>query len=371
MRIFVSGIVLFLGCQLQALDRDVLLRKLSEPGPEWMHEQFREDLSPFSSELKEHYLDDVFSAYGDHYHLIRVQIRDAKLHFTQAPAAERHSVAPRFMGAIRKLHEAIPIPDIDFLISCDDTLKYNGMLLQAHSKDPIFCAAKDSNAPGILIPGWFALDGFVSERQAIFEGNKLYSSWSAKEPVLFFRGADTYPSGNSWEGWESFPRVAISFLSAKVPELIDAKLVGLHCRGRPHTCAAKHEEAARAGMMGNFVPLKDHPRYKYLADLDGNCASSPRLAAILHANCVVFKEITISKEWWYKTLKPFVHFIPFSSDLSDLLERLEWAKTHDEECRVISQNGQRLAAEVLNEEAIYEYFYRVLSAYAAKQTLYR
>lgn len=367
----VFAIMLALCLHLQALDRAGLLRRLSEPAAEWMHEQFHEDLSPFTTELTEHYLDDVFSAYGDHYHLIRVSIRDGNLHFTQAPAAERHSVAPRFMGAIRKLHEAIRIPDIDFLISCDDAIKYNGTPLAPPSNDPIFCAAKDSNAPGILIPGWFALDGFASEKQAIFEGNKLYSSWSTKEPILFFRGADTYPSGNGWAGWENFPRVAISRLSAQVPDLIDAKLVGLHCRGRPHTCAAKHEEAARAGMMSNFVPLKEHPRYKYLADLDGNCASSPRMAAILHANCVVFKEITISKEWWYKTLKPFVHFIPFSSDLSDLLDRLEWAKTHDEECRIISENGQRLATEVLNEESIYEYFYRVLSAYAAKQAMYR
>ena len=30
-------------------------------------------------------------------------------------------------------------------------------------------------------------------------------------------------------------------------------------------------------------------------------------------------------------LKPFEHYIPVKHDLSDLLDQIEWAKTHDEE----------------------------------------
>lgn len=56
-----------------------------------------------------------------------------------------------------------------------------------------------------------------------------------------------------------------------------------------------------------------------------------RLPYLLAGNSVVLKQDSIYYEHFYNELQPWKHYIPFKSDLSDLLEKLQWAKDHDEE----------------------------------------
>jgi hypothetical protein len=126
----------------------------------------------------------------------------------------------------------------------------------------------------------------------------------------------------------------------------------------------------KEGMVGNQVPLKDFPRYRYLMDVDGHTANTPRVALLLHSNSVMVKQVTDDMLWFYPALKPYVHFIPVKQDLSDLLPQLEWAKNHEKECTEIVRNANQLAAEALSPEAIYLYLYRLLEAYSSKQREY-
>lgn len=64
--------------------------------------------------------------------------------------------------------------------------------------------------------------------------------------------------------------------------------------------------------------------------MDGTVAAY-RLPYLLAGNSVVFKHDSIYYEHFYKQLQPWVHYIPFKADLSDLLEKIQWAKDHDEE----------------------------------------
>ena len=50
---------------------------------------------------------------------------------------------------------------------------------------------------------------------------------------------------------------------------------------------------------------------------------------------VVFKQDSPYYEHFYNDLKPMVHYIPFKRDLSDLEEKIKWAKSHDKEVRFI------------------------------------
>ncbi len=38
-------------------------------------------------------------------------------------------------------------------------------------------------------------------------------------------------------------------------------------------------------------------------------------------------------------MKPFVHYIPVKQDLSDLIDRIEWARSHDKEVQKIAKQG--------------------------------
>ena len=46
---------------------------------------------------------------------------------------------------------------------------------------------------------------------------------------------------------------------------------------------------------------------------------------------VVFKQDSHYYEHFYHDLQPMVHYIPFERDLSDLEEKIKWAKSHDKE----------------------------------------
>ena len=64
-------------------------------------------------------------------------------------------------------------------------------------------------------------------------------------------------------------------------------------------------------------------------------------------NSLVFKQDSKYYEHFYKQLTPWIHYIPFKKDLSDLIDKLNYALENDEKVRNISTNGQRFAQQNL------------------------
>lgn len=81
-------------------------------------------------------------------------------------------------------------------------------------------------------------------------------------------------------------------------------------------------------------------QYKYQINIDGTVAAY-RLPYLLAGNSVVLKQDSIYYEHFYNELQPWKHYIPFKSDLSDLLEKLQWAKEHDEEVKYTFRSTQQ------------------------------
>ena len=69
-------------------------------------------------------------------------------------------------------------------------------------------------------------------------------------------------------------------------------------------------------------------KYKYQVSVDGTVAAY-RLPYLLAGDSVVLKQNSSYYEFFYKRLRPYEHYIPLSADLSDLLDRIQWAKHHD------------------------------------------
>ena len=55
--------------------------------------------------------------------------------------------------------------------------------------------------------------------------------------------------------------------------------------------------------------------------------------------------------WFNKLLKPYVHYLPFKSDFSDLYQQLEYAKNHDEEMKNITKNAKEFAEKYLTHNS--------------------
>lgn len=60
-------------------------------------------------------------------------------------------------------------------------------------------------------------------------------------------------------------------------------------------------------------------------------------------------------EHFYSDLKPYVHYIPIKADLSDLVEKVRWAKSHDEEARKIGAQARKYAVNNLLPKDIFCY----------------
>ncbi|MBS0648436.1 MAG: hypothetical protein JSS10_04325 [Verrucomicrobia bacterium] len=354
---FFTGILSLLQSHLLALNPSVFQQKLQESTPLWMKEQIERDLAPFRKELSQKFLDSLFTK--EEFYLFRVQVKDGKLTVQKSISVEGHPVPAMVIPHLQQLHALKPLPDLDILFTAHDTF------YPCQTKGPawpIFIITKSKHDPGlILFPDWFALNDFEPDRAKILQGNDMYP-WGCKINRLFFRGKDTGVH-EDYARWKDYPRPRLVALSAKYPKLIDAKFNDLF-----YTPMLK--KAKKEGWMGKFVSTKHFPRYRYLMDIDGNCAATPRFPLLLHSNSVILKSITDSIQWFYPKIKPYVHFIPVKEDLSDLLSQLEWAKNHHHECQIISQNARQLAEEVLSHEAIFLYLYRLLEEYSKRQQQY-
>lgn len=81
---------------------------------------------------------------------------------------------------------------------------------------------------------------------------------------------------------------------------------------------------------------------------------------ILTGNSVVFKQESPFYEHFYKNLIPNVHYIPIERDLSDLVEKIQWAMNNDNKALIISQNGQQFARDNLLPTNILCYHVKLL-----------
>lgn len=59
--------------------------------------------------------------------------------------------------------------------------------------------------------------------------------------------------------------------------------------------------------------------------------------------------------WYFPLLKPFYDHVPVKADLSDLAEKIEWCRTHDEECRMIANRARIIHDRFLSKEGILDY----------------
>ncbi len=62
-----------------------------------------------------------------------------------------------------------------------------------------------------------------------------------------------------------------------------------------------------------------------------------------------------------------MHYIPLQDDLSDIFEKIEWARTHDMEAQDIAEQGHVFASKNLTIEPLLLYCYKVLAKYASLQ----
>ncbi|KAJ7062552.1 glycosyl transferase family 90-domain-containing protein [Mycena amicta] len=160
--------------------------------------------------------------------------------------------------------------------------------------------------------------------------------------------------------YHSFPRFRLYSLSQSHPSLLDARITTFspktHCFP-PGSCNAK-AIMSEYNIAGTRTPREGVYEYKYVVDVDG-ATFSGRFWELLRSGSLVFKS-TIFSEFFNSWVRPNEHYIAVLPDLSDLIQKIEWANANPEEARLIQLRGLDVAQRVLSDAQNDCYFANVL-----------
>jgi hypothetical protein len=160
-----------------------------------------------------------------------------------------------------------------------------------------------------------------------------------------------------WRGRDSrLERLELVGLSKKHPDLIDAGLTNMFFY-------REKENLDAYGPIVNRTSFMDFFKYKYQINVDGTVAAY-RFPFLLAGDSLVFKQDSNFYEHFYVDLEPFVHYVPVTANLSDLLSRVKWATENDNIARRIVKNANEYTREFLQPHHIYCYhvkFFQVIT----------
>ena len=146
-------------------------------------------------------------------------------------------------------------------------------------------------------------------------------------------------------------------MSRKYPERIDARSI----TWAHHLGNVTEATGERARVLGGWVTLQEHAKWRYLLDLPGT-GWSGRLKLLPHCQRVLLLPARDLWDWASSKLQPFKHYVPLRDDLSDLLDALDTLDRHPERAQAMARAASEVAAEVTFAAAV---------AHAANLTMQR
>lgn len=310
-------------------------------------------------------------------HIAHFEIVNNKIYSKYLPfltTSYRATYIAEHIGVILQKHK---IPNVSFFVSTmDDAEGYAHFLSEVSETKtlaPIFVFAKSKNPEYdnhyILFPDDYTLAkkgeglwaGWNTISQEVLRGSDQ-SPWEDKINTLMWRGlrSDDH-SGFAFYPWETkintlmvpsksadtsisadTPRQYLVDLSNANPNLIDAKFAG-------------------------GVSKEEQIKYKMSIVMDGHTSTYPGFLWRLLSNSVTFKQETDNEQWFYDYVKPWVHYIPVKQDLSDLLKKIDWVKTHDQEAKKIADQSTKFVQNNLMMPHIDRYIIKLLTKYSKLQ----
>lgn len=352
-------------CYRSFFPKERFLVKLSQPAPSWMLDQIERDLKPFDH-ISQEALQATFErgAIFDRYRVID------NLLYKYAPKGQKFSSRDNeFERALKTLLLYAKLPDVDFLYCPKDGIPEPYMEQDyyfANPQAPVFARARLESAPHIiLIPDQFSLsENWYQTSQEILSLNRQIP-WGEKLPLAMWRGSLTdigIPNtGIFVPGFRSCPRYRICILDR---EWVDGGLLGSEC-------PQMDQLLLQDGVMKAGASKKEHLLFKYLPVLDGHMCTYPGYQWRLLSNSLTLKQESDQEQWFYSALQPYVHYIPIANDMSDLIDKIRWAQSHEKEVLQIIQNAREFSENHLLTEDDYLYLYLALKYYSSHQKVDR
>lgn len=324
--------------------------------PTWAKTQIETDFKPFEKKsISAFQIEQLYQQKATEWLLVKFKISNNQIS-AESKIPGDHFADSRinsYLRSLEKLSLSIRLPDMTFLLSIADGLSFSNYTSE---KVPILVMSKHREGTnGILIPDFDVLaNGF----QVLKRGDitQIHHPWDWKAPIMIWRGSTAYWGISQTESnLDENLRIKLCTFSEAYPHLIDAKF----------TIFAQGAEGIPSLLrfLGNRISFEKQMGYKYHILIDGNACSYSASGWKLFTNSLLFKPNSPWIQWYYNDLKPWIHYVPVRADLSDLIEKIQWALAHDLEAKLIAENTRTFALEHISEPMNLAYLYAVLIWY--------
>jgi Glycosyl transferase family 90 len=86
---------------------------------------------------------------------------------------------------------------------------------------------------------------------------------------------------------------------------------------------------------------------------------------------LLFHHETMTKDWFFDLMQPWIHYIPVQTDLSDLRVKFQWAEDNEDKAKAIALESKALGERIMSvnyfehvyEELYIDYLGKVVQAY--------
>uniref|UniRef100_A0A0C9QD62 KDELC1_0 protein n=1 Tax=Fopius arisanus TaxID=64838 RepID=A0A0C9QD62_9HYME len=241
------------------------------------------------------------------------------------------------------LTRKLVVPDTEFFMNLGDwpLVGIKGTLY------PIFswCASEDTR--DIVLPTYDITESSLENMGRVMldmlsvQGNTR-NPWKRKIEKIFWRGRDSRRE-----------RLKLIEISRRHPELFNVSITNFFFF---------RDEISKYGPGQQAISFFDFFDYKYQLNIDGTVAAY-RLPYLLAGDSSVFKQESKYYEYFYHHLVPYEHYVPIKADLSDLVEKIQWAMNNDEETRKIARAGRELMRRVALPQDVFCYYVSLLKVW--------
>ncbi|XP_062867378.1 protein O-glucosyltransferase 3 isoform X2 [Trichomycterus rosablanca] len=248
------------------------------------------------------------------------------------------------------LMRKVRVPDVEFFINVGDWPLETRKVSDVPGPVPIVSWCGSADARDIVLPTYDVTHSTLETMRGVsidvlsVQGN-TGPAWQNKSERAFFRGRDSREE-----------RLNLASMSRKHPDLLDAGITAYFF------FREREKDLGKAPLVGFF----DFFKYKYQVNVDGTVAAY-RFPYLMLGDSLVLKQDSPYYEHFYTHLSPNRHYIPIKRSLSDLIQRIQWAKENDGEVEQIAKAGQAAVRELLQPHRLYCYYYMVLQHYATRQ----
>lgn len=285
------------------------------------------------------------------------QIKDAPLRFMQCVVKQHYPGKSSFSEEYADFIEDLALPNGVYILNLTDSviLRKDGnhpfpMVVgkldigkyKSQKFIPIFSLSGQKGYHDIPIPNYDDVLYILGKATVNF--NDFETNWKNKSEKAVFRGG---PTGCGYTP-ETNQRLKLTTIRSKYLD------IGISGKGDLiNTNSIRYDPKYGIGMLNTdikstkqFMTMAEQSKNKYIIHIDGN-VHAYRMLTTMATGSLILRVESEYTSWLDHVLRPNVHYISIKSDLSNLVEKIEYCIANDEKCQKIANAAMNIARDVL------------------------